>query len=34
MWTPSKASGAVPITTDSMSFMVIPAESRAIFEAS
>src|SRR5207247_1057493 len=34
MWTPSNASGAVPLTTMSMSARVSPAESRAILVAS
>src|SRR5271157_5767678 len=34
MWTPSKASGAVPMTTDSTSLISMPAESRAILPAS
>ena len=34
MWTPSNASGAVPITTDSTSLISMPAESSAILPAS
>src|SRR5580700_2494902 len=34
MCTPSKASGALPITTDWTSFIVIPAEASAMLDAS